>query len=294
MRSFGDAGRKTYWFDRHWSEGSYSGQMSAILRITWDGNVPGLEARRLSLDAFGAAIRDLPQALQRIASDVERQLDGRADNKRPGALTREASKLDVQIVGIRANSPVTLEAVVVAKEPPALPLFVDLPDRAVEAFLGHLRLEAQATASHWRARKFLTTLPAGLSAQTYEHATDGHVVSRVELGAVEPLVESSTAAHLLEVEGDLVGLGFEDGRQEVVVRAGPADLLRLSATLEQVEGALQFRRSRVTVLAVAAPNSRPRLLRLVAVGNAPTAAAPDDRTSSILSRWHELLERLAQ
>src|SRR5688500_9345942 len=80
--------------------------------IVWDGDVPGLADRRLSLGSFERALKGLLTAIRRIASDLEVKATNPRDHAR-GRLAREAQNLDVQLSELRGNSPVTVTATVV-------------------------------------------------------------------------------------------------------------------------------------------------------------------------------------
>jgi hypothetical protein len=263
--------------------------MTPKLRITWDGIVPGLESRRLSLGAFTPALRELLAAVRRIATDLERDAWPTADVQYAGALSKEAGKIDLQIVALTANSPVTLEIDVVLIEPPERPLIADLGEKAVSRFLNDLREEARGAAAHYKVRQFLKKLPAGLHTQRYVHRNaDGEVIREVDLGRVQ-IVESPVGPHLLEISGEIVGVGFEPGKLEVRMKGVSGDHLTLSASAEQVEEALALRGNQVVALAVT-ESTRTRLLRFNAAPPLPSA----ERIQFIFSHWRETMHRLAQ
>jgi hypothetical protein len=262
------------------------------LEIIWDGDVPGLSDRRLSLDAFGPALRRLLMAVRRIANDKEMRARGPERERSKGRLAKDASQLDIQIVTIRANSPVMLSAVVVPLETPVRPLITDLPEVAIDEFLADIDREARGAPTHFQVRKFLRSLPKGLSRQTYVHrAEDGSVRKEINLSAVA-ITEPRRSSYLLAVEGELVGLGFEPGHTEIKIRAVTGDLVTLAATSAQVEQALDLRLSGIHALAVVDINGKTRLLR---VGRqVPSERDPRDRTQQLFQTWNGLLERLSQ
>lgn len=265
--------------------------MAAYLEIVWDGIVPGLTDRRLSLEAFGPALRELVAAVRRIASDLEMQARGPALERRHGRLAREAANLDVQIETIQANSPITLKCAVVPIEEPARPLIVDLPDQAVDVFLRDLERESRGQLAHYRVRRFLKALPSGLSEQKYRYrSSDGELRREVQIAAMA-LAEATQAPHLVELDGVLVGVGFEQGKSEIKLRALTGELVSLSATPDQVERAIELRLQSVQALAVAEP-SKTRLLRLAV--EPATAMPPDERARFVFATWGPLLELLAR
>jgi hypothetical protein len=265
------------------------------LRITWDGTAPGLPEHRLSLGAFESALRELLGAIRRIATDLERDAWPTHKVGRAGRLTKTASNLDLQIRTIRANSPITLDMDVVEIDPPQQrPLIEDLGERSVARFLDGLKLEAKGTVAHYRVRKYLRSLPEGVTRQTYvQRRQDGSTVIEVDLGEVHLREQAQVAtSHLIQVIGEIIGVGFEPARNEVKVRAFSGEAVTLSASSEQVSEAIAMRGSEVACLGVVDHNGRMRLLRL---GGAPErlldAAA---RAEYVFNRWNGVLTRLAQ
>lgn len=255
--------------------------MAAKLEIVWDGNVPGLAEHRLSLDAFGPALKALLAAIRRIASELELQ----ADNRR-GRLAREASQLDVQFETITVNSPVRAIARVVPLVEPARPLIDDLPDLAVDRFLDGLRRESSRVPSHYQVRRFLKSLPAGLTQQSYVHTRSDGQINKVEIGEIR-LPELRKSAYLVDVHGLVAGAGFETGRGEVKLRSG-GDLVAFAASDEQVEQALSDRRQLVHAVGVYLDDKR----RLLAIN--PRRLSESERAAYVLGKWGGLLSRLAK
>lgn len=265
--------------------------MSVRLEIVWDGTVPGLTEHRLSLDAFGPALKELLSAVRRIASDLEMQARGPGGGGR-GRLARQASNLDIQIETVQGNSPVRLAASVVPIEAPDRPLIDDLPERALDMFIDDLQREARGIPAHYRVRRFLEVLPKGLTQQTYVALNhDGAVRRSADIGAVT-IADPRRAPHLVELEGVVVGVGFEPGRNEVKVRAASGELMTFSASESLVGRALELRLQHVNVLAVHDESTRVRLLRVATTEKRPPT--PDQRLEAIVAKWGGLLTRLAR
>jgi hypothetical protein len=266
--------------------------MSAKLEIVWDGTAQGLAERRLSLEAFGPALKRLLIAIRRIANELEMKARGPLrDERNRGRLAREAANLDVQLVSIRSNSPVMLEAIVVPVDTPARPLIADLPEVAVDEFLSDVEREARGAPAHFQVRQFLKALPKGLEVQKYIHLSETGAIRRsVELGAIK-IADIQPAPYLVEVSGALVGFSFDDTRPEIKVRSDSGELVTFAATQDQVEQALALRRSDVDVLAVSEP-TRTRLLRLTFAPPETLSAA--ERTDYLFRQWDGLLARLAR
>jgi hypothetical protein len=267
--------------------------VDAKLEIIWDGEVPGLPEHRLSLDAFGPALNQLLAAFRRLASDIHLQARGPGQIAgRAGRLAKEAENLDIQVETITGNSPVRLAARVVELSPPPMPLIADLPERALDQLLIDIEREAAGYPTHHSVRSFLKTLPVGLVSQTYIHkASDGRILRQVQIGAMA-LPAPIRGPFLINLTGVVVGVGFEEGRQEVKVRADSREIVSFTATSEQADHAIDLRLQHVDVLAVAVEGGKPRLLGLTP----GERLYPDEkqRADIVFNEWSGLLARLAQ
>jgi len=103
---------------------------------------------------------------------------------------------------------------------------------------------------------------------------------------VEPALE---LPHLCEVVGNIVGVGFDPGRNEVRLKYADRQLT-LSATASQVDRALLLRHAEVRILAmISEPHSR-----LLRIQDAETEWSIPPREDAVFKRWDGLLGRLAQ
>ena len=266
--------------------------MNSTLKITWQGDVPGLAEHRVSLEHFGSAINLLLVAYRRIASNMLR--DAVEGEKLADKRLRKAAKwLDLQVAEITDGSAGLVIAGVVS--PPVggqLPLFDSLTARAGGALLDAIEAESKGDLRSSAVRKYLKALPFGLQGQLYEFRSNGF--SRdVKLDSFELAELPQSAPHFLEVEGYLVSVGFEPGRPFVVVALEDGKSVKFSATEEQVEGALELRSSPVTVFSVRRKNEN-RLLNLWASDNPPKPLTDEERHEAVFGKWDGLLRRLAQ
>jgi hypothetical protein len=101
-----------------------------------------------------------------------------------------------------------------------------------------------------------------------------------------------TPTFIQEVVGDIVGVGFEPGRDEVRLRADPTSF-NCVATSDQVDKALELRGTPVRALLIQADN-KTRLLRLGRPDDPPFVPSEEDVEQHLFKRWHELLTRLAK
>jgi hypothetical protein len=190
--------------------------VEARLEIVWDGDAQGLPARRLSVDAFGAAIRALLAAIRRIGTSQEREAGA---GVRGGRFSKEAAGLDVQIESLTTNSPVHLACWVVQVGESPLPLIADLPHRAASTFVEAVRSESSGQPYFAAVRRFLAALPPGVSHQRYAYRSPAGVNQVAEVGTMS-LPETKALPYLLEVEGQVVGVGFEPGEPSVRLLSG--------------------------------------------------------------------------
>jgi hypothetical protein len=259
------------------------------LRISFDGDTPGLAEHRLSLDAFLPALAELLKALRRIANEAEAAA---VQEIRKGRLRRDAAGIDIQIETVSANSPVAVACVVTEAALPIPPLINDLPEVAVDRFLDFTRREASGQLAHSGVRKYLQKLPKDLRVQRYEHDS-GSGVKVIEIGSVN-LPATAELPYLREVTGPVVGATFPPGNPSVRVRLGTGtSAVNIAATASEVEGALLMRGAPVCALFVTAETGN-RLLR-IAPADAPfSPMSPEERTKHLFDRWRDVLSYLAQ
>ena len=262
------------------------------LKIHWDGDVPGIAEQRLSLALFGPALRHLLMAVRRTASNIIREAHERKTTN-AGRFLEEADSIDIQIAAITGGS-TGMENVIAVQIPPDQSLFwpEGLAEDAVDRVLADIDRESKGAYRNPRVRDYLHALPPGLTTQDYYLIVNGETKREVHLGSLNLPVELETLPYLVELEGRVIGVGFEPGRNFVRVKSSGASgsEMTFAATPEQVMGALEIREGDVRVLAlIHEPNKR--LLRL--------QRRTDQRvrlnaTEYIFEKWQGLLERLAQ
>lgn len=260
------------------------------LRIVWDGDAPGLAAHHLSVGAFGPALSLLLTALRRTASAIVRQAIGDPDyGAKGGRLAKDAELLDLEIKELGEGS-LDMVAVCTHPAPPSQSdLFGDLPDRTAAEVLASIEAESRGELRNVQVRKFLRSMPKGVTGQKYLRYKGDKLVQEVVIGEVKLADEASfDLPYLLEVRGDVVGVGFEPGRPEVRLRFGDRQVT-CTATPSQVQAAIGLRGARVHALAVTRGNA-PRLLWIREDGQ----PLPTRDVASLVERWDELLRRLSK
>jgi len=264
---------------------------AAQLRITWDGDVPGLAQHRVSLAAFGQPLAYLLQALRRIATQmVSNAVD--AEHPKSGRFANLARQLDIEIVSLEKGSGGFNALVTFAQPPEELPLFGDIPERATIELLDSIDQESKLIPRNTSVRRYLQSLPLGVHKQIYEFHENGYSKKRVEFGDMELAQLPATMPYLVELEGSVVGVGFEPGRSEVRVKA-ETFTQSLDANDQQVEAALQMRGTRIRVLGVH-DEKRARLLRLARARDPRFKATPQAIEEHIFKRWAGVFAQLSK
>ena len=267
--------------------------MASEIKIRWDGDVPGIAEHRLSLAAFGEPLNQLLLALRRIATQmVSTAVAGEHDRPKSGRFANLARQLDIEIVSIEGGSAGFNGLVAFYQPPSELPLFADLPDRAITELMDSVERESKGQAANWAVRKYLSSLPPAIHRQTYELYENGVLKKTVEIGDVRLAEMPEEFPSLREVEGQIIGVGFEPGRSEVRVK-GETATVGFDASDESVEKALAVRRENTRLLGVY-DGKRTRLLRIQKASEPRFAVTKEAVEEHIFQRWNGVFARLAK
>lgn len=261
--------------------------MPTELKIKWEGGAPGVTDRRLSVGAFGEALNHLLSALRRIATNL---VGDAVDDKSVGRFSAAARQLDIEIFDLVKDS-TGFDSVVTIKATPGVnfELFNDLPEVATSHLLDAIDAERQGILRHSSVRRYLQSLPSGITRQTYQLHQNGRVVKEYSFGSMDIAAVPEDVPYLVGFHGRIIGVGFEPGKLEVKIKTDSSTVL-FSATHKQVEYALKVRDTDVHATAVV-NNGSPRLLIL---REASTPLYRSERNSGVYERWDGLLRRLAQ
>jgi hypothetical protein len=257
------------------------------LKIKWEGSAPGLAAKRLSVSAFGEPLTALLAGLRRIATNIVSDV---FDDKQPrGRFANAARQLDIEITDLVKGSS-GFDGVITVSTPLGsnLPL-LDLAASAGAQLLEALDSESRGIARNASVRRYLQTLPPGITQQDYWLHQNGTVVKHVSFGeAVLPELPADVP-FIMQHSGSIIGVGFEPGRPEVRMKTESGSVI-LVANSDQVDKALRLRSSEVKATAVVHNNMQ----RLLILTDAKEALEPRSREDSIYQRWQGVLKRLAQ
>ncbi len=262
----------------------------AEIRIHFDGDVAGVEAHRLSISAFGKPLEQFLSALRRTASQLVSQA---VDSEAPdvGRFNNIARQLDIEIEGIGEGS-VVLKAVLPYRHAEGeLPLFADLPKRAAELLFDGIERESRGETVSGAARRYLRTLPQGLTKQVYEIYEGGKMTKQVQIGSIALSAEPEDLPFLREYAGNIVGIGFEPGKSEVRVKTASA-VTAIEALPSDIERALSLRNQPVQALAV----HNAKGSRLLVLGSEIKREKPDLKraSSAIFDQWGAVFAELAK
>jgi hypothetical protein len=266
--------------------------MPIELEIKWDGNAPGLQEHRLSVSAFGQPLNLLLAAVRRIATNIVRNAVGESEEQlSTGRFANSAKRIDIEIAGINEGS-TSLATVMSFNSQPGetFPLF-DLAERSAVELLEALEQESRGVMRNSAVRNYLAALPSGVKQQKYYLHRNGDAIRTVEIGEVN-IAEMEEMPFLREVVGEIVGVGFEPGRNEVRVKPESGATISMLATGQQVESAIAGRGYTVRALAVVDP--RTRLLRLERNSEARRTVTAADVDKYVFQRWDGLLRKLAR
>lgn len=267
--------------------------MAYELEIHYEGEAPGIAEHRLSLDAFGAPLFYLLTALRRIATQMVSQAVG---EPKVGRFADVARNLDIEITQINGNS-LGLQSVITFEQPilqqPELPLWADLPERAGRDLLDYIERESKGQLAHKAVRTYLEQLPRGLSKQEYRLHSNGRVIKNVTISNVQLTELPPDLPYLIGFSGDIVGVGFDPGRNEVRVKPESGNTTNIAASGEDVDRAIAMRHEKVRTLAIHTSKGT-RLISLKRASEARAQFDPEDAKKKIFARWDNVLRRLAK
>jgi len=267
--------------------------MDVKINIHWSGTAPGLAQHRLSIGAFAKALEQLLATYQRIASGlINNALDDPGYGVLGGRFAKEAKHLDLEIGSISEGS-LGLQVSCTSKFPGNLDLFEDLPERAADQLLEFIDAEARGAPRHVGARKYLASLPPGITAQKYSLYSGSILKREVNLGDIDLPEFPQDVPHLEMVLGHIVGVGFEPGKPEVRLKVSePSKTFGAAATDEWVQRALGARGIEVDALLMV--GEKTRLLWFKPASTEWRPPTPEQRSELIFRQWDELLGRLAR
>lgn len=266
--------------------------MSVELKIKWDGEDPGLPEHRLSIGSFGLPLHNLLTAIRRTASNIVRDAVAMPEAS-VGRFASEAERIDIEIKSLVTSSGGIQGVVTMQHPPPGMQIpfsFEDLTEQATNRVLEDIDRERDGVLRNKSVRKYLESLPEGITKQEYTLSVDEEVKRHVVFENVSLPQPVTELPYLAEVIGNVIGVGFEPGRNWVRIMGQDGEV-SISAQAESVEGALEMRNSEVRLLYVFLPGGHRKLLRLDRPSMTRVSLNVDE---FVFKKWHSVLEGLAQ
>jgi hypothetical protein len=267
--------------------------MGVKLKVTFDGDEPGLAQHRLSLSAFGESLKLLLSALQRTASGIlAAALDDTEYGTRGGRLAAEAKPLDLELASIEQGSAApTFECVARPGSQLDLHRFETLGEQAVQRLVQDLDAERQGRPANASVRRYLRSLPAGVRTQRYTAWANENVLADVQFGELSLSETPIQSVRLVKIAGRIVGVGFDPGASHVTVKTSNRTV-RCSASSEQVERALLLRHK--DVAAAVLDGQKPTLIWILDAAAAPLRVPIESTIDHLHTNWAETMRILAQ
>lgn len=262
------------------------------LEIKWDGAVTGLDEHRLSIANFAMPLCHLLTAIRRRASNIVRSLK----NQEPlasGPLAEEAKRIDLEVQELLASSS-GIHGLVRTTEPEVgSQLTMPSPDLLMDATaqtLEDIERVPSGESADPSVRKYLGSLPKGISSQEYKLSCGGQVHKQVALGTVSLSMEKTSLPCLSETVGRVIGVGFEPGSNWVRIKCQSGNVT-LQSDLDGVNRSIEMRNDDVRVLFLEDEGNKRRLLRMDNPAQ-PRAKIVDEEY--VFKRWKSVLDALAE
>jgi hypothetical protein len=273
--------------------------MSVELRISFDGTTPGLKEHRLSLVAFAKPLQHLVAAIRRTASAIVASgSEDPAYGSRGGKLADPAKLIDLELVAIEKGS--AAPYFVCTARSPGLPQLAirglgtpanDLAEMSVDRFLRDIEAEGSGKRQSHSVRRFLKSIPEGVTSQRYVASSGGRMIREVRVATVNLAKALNPLPRLVQITGDVIGVGFEPGQSFVVLKSGTRSI-KCTATTPQVEAALHLRADRIT--AAVLEGERPVLLWIRGAEVSAPVPALGETIEHLHTDWANTLKVLAQ
>ena len=262
------------------------------LEIKWDGEVSGLDEHRLSIGSFAMPLYHLLAAIRRKASNIVR-ISRNQEPLASGPFAEEAKRIDLEVQGLLASSS-GIHGLVRMNEPEVgnqltMP-FRDLPMDATARTLEDIERVRSGEAADQSVKKYLGSLPSGVSSQEYKLSRGGEVHQQIAFGGVSVSMDTTTLPCLSETVGKVIGVGFEPGSNWVRIKCEVGNVT-MQSDLSGVNRAIEMRNDDVRVLFVGHEGSKRRLLRMDDPGR-PRAKIDDE--DYVFKKWKSVLDALAE
>lgn len=259
--------------------------MATELKIKWEGSLPSIVQKRLSIAAFGKPISSLLSIVRRIASNI---VSDAIEANKLGRLADASKQIDIEITEVIRESS-GFDSVITMLPPLGenMHLFSDLPQRATLKLLESIEMESKGEMSNALVRDFLLSLPPEINSQSYILHSNGTVIKTVNFGSLRLPPTPKEIPYLVKAEGMIAGVGFDP----FSIRVKPtSQAITFLANEQQVEVAVQLRHSKVMAVGVKDSSG----FRLLILQDQNKAIYKSTRETVVFEKWNGLLERLAK
>lgn len=262
------------------------------LRVRFDGEIPGLRDHTLSLGAFLPALEVLLKAVRRNADAIAKGSSDYEGRRRFGMLGKI---IDLELVSIsdgcvNLGFQCRLRQVEGLSEKTAN----DIATLAVDRFLAAVETESSGRNSgSENVKRFLRSIPTGVTIQEYEGRIGDRVIRRVSFG--EPVsreLPKEGFPRLVEFRGHVISTTFKP-HPKVKIRDASGVTFTCKADRAVVDKAVQFRWEPIFGQLLLRPDWR-RLLTIHVEGDVPPAPSQESRLERIHRDWGDALRRLAE
>lgn len=270
--------------------------VSVELKISFDGNVPGLPQHRLSMSSFAEAFRLLSIAFQRTASFVLNDtLDPENAVRRGGRLEKDAKRFDLELKCVEAGSACPVFECIArapsAKAGAGPEEGEEEAARVVSRFVSDIEKERRGQACNPSVRSYLAALPAEVRKQRYTATKGDQLLADCSFDQPSLPEHTSPGTKLIQIRGNIISVGFPPGPLFIGIKKMDGHTMKCEATLEQANTAVALREQ--PVAAAVLHTEKPSLLWIRAEADLPEPNI-DESFAHILKNWSRTLEILAE
>lgn len=276
--------------------------MRVELKVTFAGTEPGLSEHRLSLSSFGKPLSLLLRALQRTASGIIAQaVDDPEYGSKGGKLAADAKLLDLELERVDEGS--AAPSFVCSTRPPPVPvagqnpiqlsmLQHELAQTAIVRLLNDIKAESSGRLCNAPARRYLASIPSGVTRQQYTATRDGVPIADVSFDTTTLAQLPSDLPRIIRVTGVVTSVGFEPGASFIALKTHKSRTIKCSATPQQVDSAIELRG--VDVVSAILDGEKPSLIWLRNIEKAAQSPSIEATLHYANTQWGRTLEALAK
>ncbi len=167
---------------------------------------------------------------------------------------------------------------------------LDLPMKAAVQTLEDIDRARNGEPADQSVKKYLRSLPQGISSQEYKLSWGGRVLQQIVFGSVSQATETTSLPCLSETVGSVTGVGLEPGHNWVRINCEIGNIT-LQSDLGGVNRAIEMRHNDVRVLFVQTTGNNRRLLRM---DDPRQLRAKIDDDDYVFKKWKSVLDALAE